>query len=305
MSEPLRILITGGTGFVGSHLVERALGRGDRVTVLSRSARRDDSRLRTVQWDPEREGAWMEAVAGHDVVVHLAGEQAVGMRYTPEVKRRILDSRVVSTNLLVQALGRAEPRPRVFVCASGAGFYGARLDAAPLDETAAPGSDFLAEVTVAWEGAAARARDHGVRVVSCRLGIVLGPDGGALSRMALPFRLFVGGPIASGEQCVSWVHVEDAVNAILRCIDDASISGPVNVTAPRAATQRELSAAIGSATHRPSWLPVPAFGLRLLFGEGALPLVTGQNAVPAVLQAKGFQWRHPDLREAVQDALQA
>ncbi len=300
-----RVAVTGATGFIGTNLVSALSSRGDDVLVFTRDASRATPPPggRTVEWDPAREGEWYRALDGVDAVVHLAGEQAVGARWNAEVKRRILDSRVVSTEHLVRAIERAEMRPSVFVCASGVGYYGARSPHQALDESAPPGGDFLSEVCVAWERAAQAVEAIGVRVVRARLGIVLGPDGGPLSEMVKPFKAFAGGPIGSGEQVVSWVSLEDAVRILVTCIDDASLSGPVNVVAPGAVTNAELSKQIGQALGRPSWIRVPPFALRARFGEGADPLLTGQRAVPKVLQEHGYVWVHGDLKGALDAAL--
>jgi uncharacterized protein (TIGR01777 family) len=188
------------------------------------------------------------------------------------------------------------------VCASGVDYYGDRGDVL-VDEGAPPGKGFLSEVTRAWEGAVMKAEALGVRVVRTRFGIVFGRGGGALTEMAMPFRMFMGGPIGSGEQYVSWIHLDDVVRAILLCIDDDTIRGPVNVTSPNSVTSAELAKVIGSVMNRPSSVRVPAFALRVRFGEGADPLLTGRNAVPAVLQSKGFTWKYERVEDAVREAL--
>jgi uncharacterized protein len=280
--------------------------------VLSRRPEQVPSQLgsdvRAVAWEPGSRGtgtrpAWFASVGGHSAVVHLAGEQAVGKRYTQQMKQRIYDSRIESTLQLVEAIAEAHPRPNVLLCASGVGYYGGHLSSAAFDEKSGAGEDFLATVTRDWEAAAARVEAYGVRAVSTRFGIVLGRGGGALEQMARSFKLFAGGPIASGKQIVSWVHVDDAVRAILRCLDDADIAGPVNVTSPNAVSNEELSRAIGQVLRRPSWARVPEGALRALFGEGAFAIVTGQRAIPAVLQEHGFAWRYPELRPALEEAL--
>jgi uncharacterized protein len=197
---------------------------------------------------------------------------------------------------------RAEHRPSVFVCASGVGYYGPRGDEA-VAEGAAPGTDFLAQVTVAWEGAAARAEAFGVRVVHTRFGIVFGRAGGALTEMVKPFKLFVGGPIGSGRQMVSWVHLDDAAGIVARCLRDPSIRGAVNVASPYAVTNEELSRTIGKVLGRPSAFRVPELALRLRFGEGADPLVTGQRALPGVLTQADYRFRYPLLEDALVEAL--
>jgi uncharacterized protein (TIGR01777 family) len=297
-------VISGGTGFIGSALVRALLARGDEVTVLTRDPARARNALpggvRLERWDPESDAK--ELISGANAIVHLAGERAVGTRWTPQAKEQILQSRVRSTERLVALIEKAERRPAVFVCASAVGYYGAHGDE-PLDETAPPGKDFLAGVTVAWERAAVRAEAFGVRVVRPRFGIVFGRGGGALAEMARPFKLFVGGPIASGRQVVSWVHLDDVVGALLRAMDDPALRGPVNVTSPNAVTNEELSHAIGKVLHRPSAFRVPEVALRLRFGEGADPLVTGQRAIPRALESAGYAFRFLHVEDAVRDAI--
>lgn len=303
-----RVLVSGGTGFIGRHLVRALVARGDVVTVLSRDATaaagRFEAGVRAAEWSPGERGAWFDEVARADAVVHLAGEQAVGGRLTSDKKRAIESSRLESTARIVEAIAEAESRPAVFVCASAVGIYGPRDPDELLDETSAAGRGFLAELTVQWEAAARAAQSSGVRVVNLRFGIVLGRDGGALPEMARPFRMFAGGPIGSGRQMVPWVHVDDAVSAALLSIDDSRIAGPINVVAPNPVSNRELAADIGRVLGRPSWLPVPAAMLELLFGaDGALPIVTGQRVLPRVLESAGFAFRYPTLGPALEEAL--
>jgi len=303
-----RIVVTGGTGFVGRALVRRLSERGANVVVLSRGGRlsAESAALPGVSaeaWDGAADGDWWRAVSGATAVVHLAGHQAVGKRYTRRVKQAIYDSRVKGADALVRAIAGVENPPRVFVSASGVGYYGGRDDDTPCDEDTPPGDDFLATVCVAWEAAVRAAEPYGVRVTCARLGAVLGPGGGALPTMTLPFAFFVGGPLGRGSQVFAWVHLDDAVAAFERCLDDASLAGPVNVAAPGAVTQRELARALGRALHRPSFMPVPSFALRALFGEGAVPILTGQRAVPKKLERAGFRFRHPTLESALADAL--
>jgi uncharacterized protein (TIGR01777 family) len=298
-----RIVVSGATGFIGRRVVEALVGRGDEVTALTR----DPAGARAVLGEPVRLEHWNARTGDGlrvecDTLVHLAGERAVGRRWTADAKKEIIRSRVESTKLLVDAMERSAQRPSVFVCASAVGFYGAHGPEI-VDERSAAGSDFLAEVTVAWEDAAAAAEALGVRVVRARFGIVLGGGGGALTEMAMPFRMFVGGPIGSGAQYVSWIHLDDAARGILFCIDEDSIRGPVNMTSPHPVTNAELSAAIGKALHRPSALRVPEFALRLRFGEGAGPIVTGQRVAPGVLSNNGFSWRFARVEDALAEAL--
>jgi len=302
----MRVLVTGGTGFIGRALVERLLARGDSVTGLTRNAGKPGARgVAWVEWDPRRAGAWQQAIAGHDAVVHLAGETAAGRRYTPEVEREILESRVGSTERLIEAIHAApgERRPRVFVCASGVGYYGNHDDDARLDETAAAGSDFLARVCVEWEAAARAAESAGVRAVSMRIGFVLGRDGGALARLVPIFKAFIGGPLGSGRQRVPWIHLTDVIGAFLHAIDHEILRGPVNIAAPNGVTNKAFARTLGSVLGRPSALPAPAFALRILFGDGAEPILGGQHAVPRALLEAGYRFQFPELEPALRDLL--
>jgi uncharacterized protein (TIGR01777 family) len=238
-------------------------------------------------------------------VINLAGEVLVGRRYTAALKREFVKSRVGVTQTIVQAIEAAERRPQVFLCASAIGYYGVAHGEEPLTEEDSPGSDFLAQICVDWEAAAAKASALGVRVALARLGIVLGRRAPALGSMALPFRMLVGGPIGSGRQMFSWVHELDTVNMLLLALDNPSLIGPFNVTSPNACSNQELSQAIGKALGRPSWLKVPGVALRLLFGEGAEPILGGQRVVPKKLQELGFSWRYSEIEPALGEALSA
>lgn len=281
-----RIVVSGGSGYIGRALVSHLVRRGDQVTVLTRGAATAGN-PRRVTWDPYVLGQWASALDGADAVVHLAGERAVGARYTEAVKQRIYDSRIVTTRHVVAALERAPTKPRVFVSASAVGYYGNRPASQPVDESSPPGDDFLARLCVDWEAEAQKAEALGVRVVSPRIGVVLGPGDGPLKVMALPFRMFVGGKLGSGEQGVSWIYLDDAVRALTLCLDDDTLPSKVNVCSPTPASNAELSAEIAKVLHRPNLLTVPRFGLKAIFGEGAETILTGQYAVPGVLQARG------------------
>jgi uncharacterized protein (TIGR01777 family) len=291
-----RIVLTGATGFIGSHLVRALAECGEDVRVLTRSPRAGTN---DIHYTPTERGDWYRELDGADVVIHLAGERVVGGRWTESMRARILSSRIDSTACLVEAMTEAKRKPSVFVCASAVGYYGPRPEDDPADESSPPGSDFLAEVCVAWEKAALAAEALGVRVVRTRFGIVLGPDGGPLPAMAKPFRMFVGGPIGDGSQMVAWVHIDDAVGIVLSAIADGKRSGPVNVVAPRSVSNADLSRAIGNALHKPSWLRVPAFTLKAVLGDASTALLTGQAVVPRVMQGAGYVWRHPELEPAL------
>ncbi len=281
-----RIVVSGGSGYIGSALVRHLVSRGDEVTVLTRGEAASGN-PRRVTWDPYVVGNWAGALDGADAVVHLAGERAVGARYTEAVKQRIYDSRIVTTRNVVAALAQAQTRPRVFVSASAVGYYGNRPASQPVDESSPAGDDFLARLCVDWEAEAQKAEPLGVRVVNPRIGIVFGPGDGPLKVMALPFKLFVGGKLGSGEQGISWIYLDDAVRALTLCIDDETVPSKVNVCSPHPASNADISAAIARALRRPNLFTVPRFGLKALFGEGAETILTGQYAMPKVLLERG------------------
>ena len=301
-----KIVITGGSGFVGRRLVEALIARGDRVTVLTRDPARARPHLpegaSVAAWDPAGAGAWTRELEGASVVVHLAGEP-VAQRWTRAVKDRIVQSRVDSTRVIVDAIARLADKPAALVCASAIGIYGARDPGEELDEDAAPGEGFLADVVRRWEAEARRAAEHGVRAVELRIGVVLGEGGGAVDKMILPFKLFAGGPVGDGRQVISWIHRDDVIGLVLLAIDDERARGPINVVAPRAATSAELARAIGGAMARPSWLPVPGFALRLAMGEAAEVLTTGQRVVPRRALDLGYVFRRAELGPALRSIL--
>ncbi len=299
----MKVTTTGATGLIGHKLVTALRARGDEVTVLSRDPDRAQRELGVAaqRWDPVSGPAPAEALAGRDGVIHLAGAP-VAQRWNERVKRDIRDSRELGARNLVAGMLAADPRPPVLVSASAVGFYGPRGDER-VDESAAPGSDFLAGVCVAWEREALAASESGVRVAVIRTGIVLDPAGGALAKMLPPFKLGAGGPVASGKQYMPWIHVDDVVGIYLRALDDASFSGPVNASAPEPVTNREFSKALGRALRRPAFAPVPKLALRALYGEVAEIIVEGQRAVPARALELGYEFKHPDLDEALRSAL--
>jgi uncharacterized protein (TIGR01777 family) len=299
----VKVLLTGATGLIGRQLVAALRARGDEVVVLSRDPARaqDTLGVPAAAWRPLDEPAPADALQGCDAVVHLAGEN-VAQRWTASAKRSIRDSRVQGTANLVAGLRATTPAPRVLVSASAVGYYGPRGDER-LDEDAAPGSDFLAQVCVEWEQQARGAEDLGTRVVSIRTGVVLDRTGGALAKMLPPFRAGLGGPVAGGGQYMPWIHADDVVALYLAALDDDRWRGPFNAAAPEPVTNREFSTALGRALHRPAVAPVPALAVRLLFGEMAEIVTKGQRAVPARALALGYRFKHTDLDEALLSAL--
>lgn len=303
----MRVTITGATGLIGTAVVRALRDRGDAVVALTRNADRARERLSTDiechSWpDPKHAPPPSEALAGSDAVIHLLGEP-IAQRWTREAKREILDSRVLGTRSLVAGIGAVptDQRPAVLVSQSATGFYGPRGDE-PVDESEPAGEDFLATVASAWEREAGAAEPV-VRVTLARTGVVLAADGGALAKMLPPFRLGVGGPVAGGRQYVPWIHRDDVVGALLRCAEDDRLAGPVNLTAPQPATNAELSHALGHVLHRPTALPVPGAALKLLYGEMAATVLTGQRAVPARLLEAGHRFEFQEIEPALRDAL--
>ncbi len=295
-------IVTGGTGVVGRALVSSLLADGHRVTILSRSPAAQQGGLRTVQWTPTTAGPWQSEIDGSDVVVHLAGAGIGDSRWTEARLREIKDSRIASGKLIASAVARAAKKPAVYVSASAVGYYGAHDEGETLEEGSAAGSDTLASICREWEASADAARDGGVPVAHPRLGVVLSREGGALAKMLPPFRAYVGGPIGSGKQWMSWIHVEDVVRAI-RFIAARRIEGPVNVTAETPVTMDTFAKTVGEALHRPSALRAPALALRLALGEMSDIVLKGQRVLPTRLLRDGFAFEHKTLRGALESLL--
>lgn len=293
----MKLLVTGGTGFIGSTLCRTLAQHGHELLIVSRASADGLSSVGTqaqlIGWD-----ALEQHVDGVDGVVHLAGEPIAAKRWSAAQKALIRDSRVGTTRRVVQALANARTRPAVLVSASAIGYYGPHGDE-PLNESAPPGIGFLAETCREWEAEAQQADALGLRVVRLRLGVVLGPGGGALAKMAPPFRAFMGGPLGSGAQWMSWVHRDDVMGLIEWALTHTECRGAVNATSPNPATMREFCRTLGRVLRRPSWAPVPAPVLRLLLGEMAEMLLTGQRAAPDAALHSGYVFRYPELSEAL------
>jgi uncharacterized protein len=300
----LSIAISGASGMIGGALAAFLGTAGHRVLRLVRG--HDGQRPLAddeIAWDPAAGTLDAARLEGVDAVVHLAGENLAAGRWTADRKRRIEVSRVQGTTLLARTLARLERPPRVLVSASAVGIYGPQGDA-PIDETAAPGRDFLAGVTLAWEEAAAPAAQRGIRVVHPRFGTVLDPRAGALPRFLTPFRAGVGGRLGNGRQGMSWVALDDVVGAIHHAIGSPDLAGPINVTAPGPVTNATFTRTLAEVLGRPALLPVPAFALRALFGEMADSVILGgAHILPARLVASGFRFEHPELGPALAEML--
>ena len=300
----MKLIVAGGTGFLGSALVSELDRAGHEVVVLTRSAGTDSpGRARAVVWRPDgTAGPWARELDDADAVVNLTGEPMPAKRWTAEQKQRLLDTRVRPIRSLVAALDAAAPRPRAFLSASGVGYYPDSPEV--VDESSAPGSGFMSELAVAWEGAALKAEASVARIVLLRSGVVLHPEGGAIPQLVPPFRFGIGGPLGSGRQWWAWIHRTDWVRMVMWAIETGHVRGPLNVCAPEPAQQREIARAIGRALHRPSFMPAPSIALRILLGEMAdAMLLASQRAVPRVALDGGFRWDYPELEAAVSAAV--
>ena len=295
----MKALITGATGFIGRQLVAKLPG----CVVLTRDVSHAKSVLgdaNAYPWDASRERPPVAAFQGVDTVFHLAGEPVAEGRWTAAKKKRLKDSRVLPTQNLIAAIGSLGLRPRTLVCASAIGYYGDRGDET-LTEQSPPGTGFLADVCQLWEQEAARGRDVGMRVVSVRIGVVLGKHGGALKKMLTPFKLGVGGVLGDGKQWMSWVHIDDLVNLLLFAAEHPEIEGAMNGVAPAPVTNREFTKTLAATLHRPAIFPMPKFAVRAAFGEVADVLLGSQRVLPQVARERGFEFRFGRLEEALQD----
>lgn len=298
----MKIVIAGGTGFIGRALISRLLEDNHRIIILTRNPGRFENPnprlIDVIQWDGKTAISWVDKIAGADTVINLAGEPIGVRRWNDSSKQLILNSRVESTRAIIKAISAFNDRPRIFLNASAASYYG-DIPRGDTDESQKRGGGFLAETCERWENQAKSAESTGVRVVILRFGIVLDRDGGALAKMMLPFKIFAGGPPGSGKQWVSWIHREDAVRAIMTIINNDAIRGPVNITSPEPVTMRDFCSTLAKTLGRHSWAAVPDFVLKTMLGEMSEMLLTGQRAIPRKLQDSGFKFKYPELKQAL------
>lgn len=305
----MRVFVTGGTGLVGPGVIKQLRARNDQVVLLTRRAgavRETFKECEIVEGDPTKAGAWCDTLGSCDAVIHLAGENIFGKRWSDDFKKAIHDSRVQSTQLIAQTLAR-DPRTasgtaKVLVNASAVGIYGPHGDE-ELDETSPAGDDFLARTCVDWEKATVSASAAGVRTSVVRIGVVLAKNGGALAQLLTPFKMGVGGPVGSGRQWFPWIHHADVVGLLLLALDNAAAQGPINGTAPNPVTNKEFGKALGRALSRPAFLPTPGFALRLMLGEVATVVLSGQRVLPRQAQKLGYAFRFPTIDAALADIL--
>ncbi len=301
----MKVVMTGATGFIGTSLAEALLKRGDELIILTRSPQfkaPNQPKLRYVAWNPRDETSIVTEIDGSDAVINLAGEPIVGKRWTPKQKEKILESRVHATQIVANSIKRTARRPKVLINASAIGYYGSH-GSESLAEDARPGSGFLADVCKAWEAHAIRVEDFDVRVVWLRIGVVLGQGGGALKMMVPPFKMGFGGWLGSGNQWMSWIHLDDLLRLIVFCLENQSARGAINAVAPQPVTNKVFSLVLAQVLRRPCFLPVPAFALRVLLGEMSEMLLTGQRVIPKKAQDFGFSFRYAEIRHALEAIL--
>jgi uncharacterized protein len=301
----MKFVIAGATGLIGKALVQNLVASKHSVVVLSRNPQLVSQRtplLQAVRWDGKSGGDWQHQLAGADAVVNLSGESLGTRRWTTERKRRLLSSRVEPTIALVEALKTVSPRPKALLNASAVGYYGP-VEKGDVTEDYPVGNDYLGKLCAQWEEAAEGTQQLGVRLILFRSGVVLDPHGGALERMLLPFRLFAGGPLGTGDQWFPWIHKVDEIRALRFLLEHETLSGPFNLAAPEPATMREFSTELGKAMKRPSFMKVPSIVLRTLLGEMAGMVLTGQRVIPKRLLEAGFTFTFPSLKAALEDVL--
>lgn len=298
----MKIVIAGGSGFIGQKLTDILLSEGHKIVNLTRKSKKSSGNVCHVQWleegtSPEKE------IKDVDVIINLAGVSINDGRWDPNHKKQIYNSRMVATDELLRIISLLPKKPALFINASAIGIYPTSLNAVYTEDSLETSNDFLGKTVYDWENKAKQVEAYGTRAVFMRFGVVLGKEGGALPLMVLPYRLFVGGTVGLGEQWVSWVHVVDVVRAIAYVIKNGELHGPVNVTAPSPIQMKDFGKTISSVLHRPHWLPVPSFVMKLVLGQKSALVLEGQHVVPKVLIEKGFKFKFPSLQSALEDLL--
>ncbi len=300
----MKIVVAGGTGFIGRQLLETLIRDHTLICLSRRSPENPVRGVEYLLWDACTVGGWASALDGVDAVINLAGESIGARRWTKNQKKRIVESRVNATRSLVEAMARSKSKPGVLVNGSAVGYYG-DVPEGDVKEDHKAGSDFLGQTCVRWEMEANKASSHGIRVVCLRTGVVLGKESEALRKIALPFRLFVGGPVGSGQQWFPWIHLADIVGLVYFVLQTPSVIGPVNAVAPEPITMREFSKALGRAMRRPSFFTVPRIVLKLALGEMSDMVLNGQKVVPAVATKAGYAFRFTSIDSALNDLFRA
>jgi len=301
--KTMKVIIVGGTGFIGTRLVSALLNKNHEVTILTRNPGKATSRWQqqvlSVTWDPLHWGTLENCLDGQEALVNLAGEGIADRRWSPTRKLVLRQSRIDITRMLVNTIAHIPHPPRVLINASGIGFYGVQ-PSGPVDEFSPPGEGFLATLCVDWEHEALKAKELGVRVVCLRTGMVLGKGGGALAKMLPPFKMFIGGPIHPGTQPVSWIHIDDLAELIIHAMHDPQCQGPINAVSPHPVTMKEFCHTLAKVMERPSWLPVPSWALKFILGEMSSMMTSGQSVKPTVAHKIGVDFNYPFLEAALQ-----
>jgi uncharacterized protein (TIGR01777 family) len=297
----MKLIITGGTGLIGSVLIDRLWNQFHSLVLLSRKppAEVGDVKKQWFAWQPGSGGEWEAAVDGADGIINLAGEPIAEKRWSESQKEKLRSSRIDVTRSLVNAIAKAQTKPKFLISSSAVGYYGPHGDE-KLNEDSKPGEDFLSRLCVEWEGEAKKAEAFGVRVAIVRTGVVLAKGKGALAKMVPPFKMFAGGPLGSGQQWMPWIHIDDEVGLIEFLMENENARGAFNATAPNPVTMEDFSKALGNVLNRPSWVSVPPSVLALMLGEMADMLLTGQRALPEAAMKLGYNFKYPNLPEALQ-----
>jgi uncharacterized protein len=298
----MKIVIAGGSGFIGQKLTRLLLAEGHSVVILTRKEKKSSGKIEYVRWLDEGVSPEME-IGKADAFINLAGVSINDGRWSKSHQKQIYESRMTATDELLRIISLLPEKPTVLVNASAIGIYPSSKSAIYTEDSLEPATDFLGRTVQDWENKAQQVEKHSIRAVMMRFGVVLGKEEGALPLMAMPYRLFVGGKVGSGDQWVSWVHVTDVVRAILFAITSNHLSGPINVTAPAPLRMNEFGKCIGSVLHRPHWLPVPSFAMKMVLGQKSALVLEGQHVVPKVLQESGFEFKFPTLCSALVDLL--
>lgn len=301
-----KIIITGATGFIGSRLSRELHKKNYSLIIFSRNAASAKNKLSLdaeyVDWDYRTPIKWEKFIEEAHAVIHLAGESLASERWTEKQKRKIIESRDISTRNLVNAIGSAANKPGVFICASAIGFYGNAGDTI-LTENSLNGKDFLSDVCKRWEDEAAEVEKFGVRRVSVRTALALSPEGGAFKKLLLPYKLFAGGPLGSGRQWLSWLHIDDLIQIYIFALENIMITGAVNASSPYPITMNELAKSIGKILHRPSFFRVPEFVLKMVLGEMSESVLTSQRVYPEKLNSLSYKFLYPEINGALVDLL--
>ncbi|RYX96511.1 TIGR01777 family protein [bacterium] len=303
----MKVFITGGTGLIGKLVVKRLIERGDEVTVLSRdreaAKKKFYDKVEVIQANPTEKGQWQEIASNHDAIINLAGEPVISKRWTEAEKKNIYDSRIKSTENVVEAIKKSQGKVKTLINASAVGYYGFQHDDREINESETIGKDFLSHLCRDWEDVARKAEKFETRVVRLRMGIVLAEHGGVLEKMVIPFKLYAGGHIGDGKQWVPWIHIDDTINLILFSLDNANIKGAINVTAPNPVRMKDFCKEMGRIINRPSWLPVPTITLKATFGEVADIITSGQRAVPQKVLSNGYKFEFEKMELALNNLL--